>query len=320
MFQRMMKKPMGVIWPLLKETFARWKKDRAPRLGAALSYYMIISLPPLLMVVMGITELFLDEETGRGAVLEQVSNVVGEKSAAAVQEMLTHADEPSTGIIGTIVGVVVLLIGASGVFGELQDALNTVWGVEAKPGGGILATIRSRFFSLVAVLGTGFLLLVSLVLSAWIAAAGKWLGQLLPGQEFLLQTADFVMSFGIITLLFAMMFKLLPDVTVKWNDVWVGAAATALLFTVGKLLIGLYLGKSDVGSVYGAAGSLVLLLVWVYYSAQILFFGAEFTAVYADQYGLRIRPTANAIPLTKETRPGGNMERKKPEKKPRAAG
>ncbi len=171
---------------------------------------------------------------------------------------------------------------------KLQDALNAVWGVEAKAGRGIWGTIKDRFFSLIAVLGTGFLLLVSLVLSATLAAAGKLFQGWLPGQEAVLHFANFAISFGVITLLFAMMFKLLPDAKVAWRDVWIGAGLTSLLFTIGKFLIGLYLGKADVGSAYGTAGSLVILLVWVYYSSQILLYGAEFTAVYANRYGSRI--------------------------------
>jgi membrane protein len=217
-----------------------------------------------------------------------MESLVGPQSAAAVKQMLDIAQKPSNGLLASIIAVATLLVGASGVFAQLQDALNTVWGVEPKAGRGLWGAIKDRFFSLVAVLGTGFLLLVSLVLSAALAAFGKMFTGWLPGHESPLHLADLVVSFGVITLLFAMMFKLLPDAKIAWRDVWVGAGLTSVLFTLGKFAIGLYLGKADVGSAYGAAGSLVILLVWVYYSSQILLFGAEFTAVYANRYGSRI--------------------------------
>jgi membrane protein len=209
--------------------------------------------------------------------------------------MIQRANKPSSGIVATVIAVVTLLFGASGLFGQLQDSLNTIWGVEPKSGRGIWGVIKDRFFSFVAVLGTGFLLLVSLVLTAGLSAMAKMFEGLLPGPEVLLQVLNFLISFAVIMGLFAMMFKILPDAQIAWSDVWVGAAMTALLFTIGKFLIGLYLGKSDVGSAYGAAGSLVIILVWVYYSAQILLFGAEFTQVYANRSGSRIVPTANAV-------------------------
>lgn len=272
-------------WSLLTATFNKWSADRAPRMGAALSFYTVVSLPSLLIVAIGITGLVLGTDEARSGVLEQISALMGEQSAEAIRDMLERARQPSSGGIGTALGVVVLLFGASGVFGELQDALNTVWGVAAKPGRGILWTIRARFISMVAVVGTGFLLLVSLLLSAWLAAAGKWLAGLLPGPEHVLQALNFLVSLAAIAGLFMVIYKVLPDLRLAWRDVWIGGLVTALLFTLGKTLIGMYLGKSDVASGYGAAGSLVLLLLWVYYSAQILYFGAEFTHVYASRYG-----------------------------------
>jgi membrane protein len=205
-------------------------------------------------------------------------------------------------VISTVLGAIVLLVGASGVFGELQDSLNTIWEVTPKPGRGIWGFLRDRFFSFTMVLGVGFLLLVSLVVSAGLAAAGKVLSGALPGGEALWSGINFVVSFGIITTLFAFIYKVVPDVTVRWSDVWVGAAVTALLFTLGKIGIGLYLGKSTVASAYGAAASVVVITVWVYYSAQILFLGAEFTQVYARTFGSRIEPSKNAIPITQEAR------------------
>jgi membrane protein len=305
-----MKAAMKAVWKLFKKTFEEWNKDKAPRLGAALAYYTVFSLAPLLVVIIAITGLAFGTEAAQSSFLDQISEVMGPRVASAMQDMLENARKPSTGILATIIGVATLLLGASGVFGQLQDALNTVWGVEVKPGRGVMATIRARFLSFVAVLGTGFLLLVSLALSAWIAAAGKVLSGFLPGPEFVLQSVNFLVSFAMITVLFAMMFKFLPDVIVQWRDVWTGALLTATLFTIGKLLLALYLGKSDVATEYGAAGSLVLILVWVYYSAQILLFGAEFTAVYSNEYGSRVRPSKEAIPLSSASKAAQGLKGK----------
>lgn len=272
-------------WPILKATFAKWSEDRAPRMGASLSFYTVVSLPSLLIVTIGITGMVLGTEEARTGVLEQVSALMGEQTATAIRDMLNRAKQPSSGGIGTALGVLILLFGASGVFGELQDALNTIWGVASKPGQGLLWTIRTRFISMVAVVGTGFLLLVSLVISAWLAAAGKWLAGLLPGPEAALQILNFAVSFAAISGLFTIIYKILPDIRLTWRDVWPAGTVTALLFTLGKMVIGIYLGKSDVASGYGAAGSLVMLLLWVYYSAQILYFGAEFAYVHATRYG-----------------------------------
>lgn len=290
------------MWSLVKDAAGEWSEDRAPRLGAALAYYTVFSLVPLLMVVIAIAGFVFGEEAARGEILRQISGLVGEKSGTMIQDMLQNASEPKNGIMGSLIGIGTLLLGASGVFGQLQDALNTVWEVKPKPGRGFMGLIRDRFLSLVTVVGTGFLLMVSLVLSALLSAMGKALSGYLPAPESVLQAINFVLSFGVTALLFAMIFKILPDVRIQWRDVWVGAVVTALLFTIGKLLIGLYLGKTDVASVFGAAGSLVILLVWIYYSSQILLYGAEFTKVYADRYGSRIRPTENAIPVSERAR------------------
>lgn len=290
------------MWSLVKDAAGEWSEDRAPRLGAALAYYTVFSLVPLLMVVIAIAGFVFGEEAARGEILRQISGLVGEKSGTMIQDMLENASEPKNGIMGSLIGIGTLLLGASGVFGQLQDALNTVWEVKPKPGRGFMGLIRDRFLSLVTVVGTGFLLMVSLVLSALLSAMGKALSGYLPAPESVLQAINFVLSFGVTALLFAMIFKILPDVRIQWRDVWVGAVVTALLFTIGKLLIGLYLGKTDVASVFGAAGSLVILLVWIYYSSQILLYGAEFTKVYADRYGSRIRPTENAMPVSERAR------------------
>jgi membrane protein len=284
------------LWHLLKTTGSKWNDDKAPRLGAALAYYTVFSLAPLLVIIIGIAGLVFGKQAAEGAIVQQISGLVGGQSAAAIQTMLANARTPSSGGLAAIIGVVTLLVGASGLFGQLQDALNTIWGVEPKPGRGVLGMLKDRFVSFVALLGTAFLLLVSLVVSAAIAAAGTVFKALLPAPEAVLHLINLLVSLTVITGLFAMMFKVLPDVKIAWRDVWLGAAVTALLFAVGKYAIALYLGKSDVGSAYGAAGSLVIILVWVYYSAQILLFGAEFTAVYANEHGSRIVPADNAQP------------------------
>src|SRR6476646_335489 len=282
------------LWHLTKEAGSDWIHDRAPRLGAALAYYTVFSLVPFLVVVIAGIGLVFGEEASQSAILSQIAELVGEQTAAAIKDMIQRANQPSTGIFATAVAVATLLIGASGVFGQLQDALNTVWGVEPKEGRGVWGFIKDRFLSFVAVLGTGFLLLVSLIFSSALAAFGKWFGGLLPLPEAVLQLMNFAFSFLVVTGLFALIFKVLPDAKVAWRDVWIGAALTSALFTIGKFALGVYLGKSNVASAYGATGSLVLVLLWVYYSAQILLYGAEFTQVYANRVGERIVPTPDA--------------------------
>lgn len=289
----------AVMWALLKQTFAQWSKDKVPRLGAALAYYTVFSIVPLLIIIIAMIGLVFGQEAAQSYILQQLETMLGEQSTAALKDMIQRANQPTTGILATVVALATLLFGASGLFGQLQDSLNSIWGVEPKERG-IWGVIQDRFFSFMAVLGTGFLLLVSLALSAGLAAFGKWFGGWLPAPEFVLQTLTFLLSFAVITALFALMFKVLPDARIAWSDVWIGAALTALFFTIGKFAIGVYLGKSDVGSAYGAAGSLVILLVWVYYSAQILLFGAEFTQVYANQAGGRIVPNDKAISVDPE--------------------
>lgn len=283
------------VWTILKDTVTAWSHDKVPRHGAALAYYTVLSLVPLLVVIIAIVGLIFDPEVVQGYLLEQIGRLVGPQSADAIKEMIQRASEPSTGIVATVVAAGTLLFGASAVFAQLQDSLNSIWGVEPKEGRGLWGLIRDRFISVAALLGTGFLLLVSLALSAALAAFGNWFGGWLPAPEMVLHGVELLISLAVITGLFAMIFKVLPDAQVAWSQVWIGAALTAVLFTIGKFAIGLYLGKSDVGSAYGAAGSLVIVLIWVYYSAQILLFGAEFTQVYANRVGVRIVPSRNAV-------------------------
>lgn len=309
---------LKTVWDLLKETFSDWSEDKASRLAAALAYYTIFSIAPLIIIVIAVAGLVFGREAVQGQIQGQIQGLVGEQGAGLVQEMVKGASNQSTGIIATVIGVVTLLFGATGVFGQLQDALNTIWEVTPKPGRGLLGIIRDRFLSFTMVLGVGFLLMVSLVLSAALVAVTKFTG--LDKIAYLGEVLNFVISFGVITLLFAMIYKILPDVKIAWSDVWIGAAVTALLFTIGKFLIGLYLGHSAVASSYGAAGALVVIVLWLYYSAQILFLGAEFTQVYAKRFGSQIKPAEDAVPVTEEARAQEGMPRTEKEQPTTATG
>lgn len=273
---------------LLTDALDGWSRHKAPRMGAALSYYTLFSLAPLIVLAISIAGLAFGEEAARGQIFWQIRDLVGSESARAIEGMLEHARRPAAGIVAGLLGLAALLFGASGVFAELRDALNTVWEVTPQQEGlGVGELIRDRFFSFLMVVGIGLLLLVSLVLSAVLSAMGKFFSGLLPTPEPVLQAINFGVSLAIITVLFALTYRVLPETNVTWRDVWPGAALTSFLFAAGKLAIGLYLGKSSVASTYGAAGSLVALMLWVYYSAQIYLFGAEFTRAYAKTYGSR---------------------------------
>ncbi|CAN5268016.1 YihY/virulence factor BrkB family protein [soil metagenome] len=288
------------VWYLIKQTASEWMEDRAMSLAASLSLYTLLSLAPVIVLAVSVAGLVFGEEAARGEVAHQLHSVMGAQASEAIQSVLAGASAPRKGILGTIVAVVILLVGASGVFSELQDTMNIVWNVKVKSGRGVLGFVRDRFFSFAMVLGVAFLLLVSLVLSAGLTAAGTYLGSHLPGGEVFWQIANFIISFLIVACLFGLIFKVVPDAKIQFRDVWHGALVTAFLFALGKLAIGYYLGKTAPGSAYGAAGSLVALIVWVYYSAQILFFGAEFTQVYAKKYGSGIVPTKNAVAVESE--------------------
>lgn len=293
------------IVPLIKETVKEWSEDKATRLAAALAYYTVFSIPPLLIIVLAIVGQVFDQEIAQQQLINQIIALIGpggDSVGTALEAILDNVGRPQGSLIAIIIGIITLFFGASGVFGELHSALNTIWEVAPQPARGILGTIKDRFFSFTMVLGIGFLLLVSLLLSTMLSALGDFFTGLLPETIILMQVFNQVVSFGLITVLFALMFKVIPDVEITWREVWVGAAATALLFTLGKYLIGLYLGNSAVASTYGAAGSIIVILVWVFYSAQILFLGAEFTQVYANHYGSHLIPTENATPLTEEQR------------------
>lgn len=290
------------IISLLRETFTEWNEDKASRLAAALAYYTVFSLAPMLIIAIAIAGAVFGEEAARGEIVTQIQGLVGRDGAQFIETAIEGASKPKAGTIASLISIAVLLFGASGLFAQLQDSLNTIWEVQPKPGRGVIGILRDRFLSFTMVLGVGFLLLVSLVLSAGLSGLVNFLGSLLPGIGALLQIANFVLSFAVTTLLFGLIYKVLPDVKIAWSDVWSGAIVTSLLFSIGRFALGLYLGNSSFGSTYGAAGSVVIILVWVYYAAQILFFGAEFTQVYARRYGSRIVPTKNAIPLTEKNR------------------
>jgi membrane protein len=294
---------------LFTETLSEWYEDRAPRLGAALAYYLVFALAPGLNFNISVAALVLGEEQARSQIIAEIRDLVGSNTAEALQATIDSVHRTGGGLLPTSLGIVTLLFGLWGVFGELQDALNTIWGVTTKPGRGVLAIIKERFWSFAMVVGVGFLLLVSLALSAWIAAMGTFVGGALSVPAALLETINAVFSTVVIALMFAMIFKLLPDVTIAWSNVWLGATVTALLFTAGKSLIGLYLGRTAVGSAYGAAGSLVVILIWIYYSAQILFFGAEFTKVYTRRTGTRVVPVETAVPMSDAARAKQGMDR-----------
>src|SRR5450759_445329 len=280
-------------WQMIMAAVKAWVDDYAPSMGAALSYYTLFSLAPLLIIVIAVAGMVFGQEAAQGEIVAQLRGIMGEEGAVAVEGMLKAAREPAKGVIATIVGIAILLLGATAIFGELQSALDRIWRVPPPDKeSGIWHLLRTRLLSFGLVLGLGFLLVVSLVVSAALAALGKWWGGWFQGWDVLLEILNFVVSYGIFTLLFAMIYKIMPRASIPWRDVWTGAAVTAFLFTIGKVLIGLYLGKSSLASGFGAAGSLVVLIAWVYYSAQIFLFGAEYTWGYPNRHGSRVQKPA----------------------------
>lgn len=295
-----MRLPLKKYFGLLKESASSWSADYAPSMGAAISYYTLFSIAPLLLIVIAVAGMVFGADAARGAIFEQLRGLIGDGGAQAIEGMVEAANKSEGGIISTIIGVVVLLLGATTVFNELQNALDRIWRAPARvKSSGIWNLLRTRLLSFGMVLGIAFLLMVSLVASAALAALGKWWTP--AGWEAVMHVLDILVSFGLMTVMFALIYRFIPRVHVAWKDVWIGAAVTALLFAIGKFLIGLYIGKSAVASSFGAAGSLVVLMVWVYYSAQIFLFGAEFTWVYSHEYGSRKgkprpQPDGEAVP------------------------
>ncbi len=280
---------------ILKDTAGKWSDHHATRLGASVAFYTLLSFAPLLVLLAAVVALVMhDKNAAQNGLIDQAKQMMGSGGGDAVKSLLASAQKPASGVFASIVSFIVLLFGASGVFTELHDALNLIWDATPKASSGVMGLIKDRLFSFGMVLSVGFVLLVSLFVSAALAFAGKFFGQIIPLPDVVLQIANFIVSFVVITFLFALMFKFVPAVRISWHNVIVGAIGTALLFTIGKVLLGLYLGKASVGSTYGAAGSLIAVIVWVYYSAQIFFFGAEFTRVYADAHGHSRQPIAKS--------------------------
>jgi membrane protein len=287
-------------WPIAKQAVASWIEDHATSMGAALAYYALFSIAPLVLIVVSIAGLVFGADAARGQIFLELRGLMGEQGASAVQSLLQSVNQPRQGFVATAIGVAVLLVGATGVFGELQSSLDRIWRAPApRRRAGVVALLLSRLLSFGMVLCVGFLLMVSLVASAAIAAVGRWWQPVFAGWELVAHGTTFALGLLFATLMFAMIYKLMPRASIRWRDVWVGAAFTSLLFNLGKLLIGLYLGKSGFTSGFGAAGSLVALLLWLYYSSQIFLLGAEFTWVYAYTCGSRqgsLRPRGDAPP------------------------
>jgi membrane protein len=280
---------------LLPQAYRQWRDHNASRLAASLCCYAILSCAPLVVLSVALAGWVFGDRAGRGEIAGQIGAVVGGDAAHALEAIVFHAKEPASGIVATIAGLGVLVFGASGAFVELQSALNAIWGVAPRPGRGFGGVVRDRFFSFGMVMAVAFLLLSSLVVSAALAAAGKFVSAHAPGGATLAEAINLVASLGIVALLFALVFKVVPQAAIDWRDVWPGAVLTAVLFSLGKLLLAAYVGHSSVTSAYGAAGSLVALVLWVYYTSQILFFGAEFTRAHARRAGREVRPSESAV-------------------------
>ncbi|PYK12905.1 MAG: ribonuclease BN [Verrucomicrobia bacterium] len=297
----------GEAFSLLKQTFQEWLEDKAPQLGAALAYYTVFSLAPLVLVLLAIIGVvFRDDPAGAwNKITQQMSYFLDPSAVQVVQNIAQKASQPGKSTLATVIGIALALFGASGVFGQLQDALNTIWGVKAKPGTGMWGFLRSRFLSFAMVAGICFLLLVSLAIEALLKGFSHYVQSVLPGGIVVALAVYVIFDFAVVVFLFAMIFKFLPDVEIQWRDVWIGAVITAVLFGIGKWLLGLYLGSAAAGSAYGAASSLITLLLWVYYSSQILLFGGEFTQVYAARAGREFEPSEYAVRIeTKEIERG----------------
>lgn len=287
---------LSSLFALLKETFTQWLEHKAPRLAAALAYYMVFSLAPLLVIAIAIAGAVFGEDAARGEIVTRIGGFVGRDAASVIEKAIANASEPDLSNIASLISVAILLFGASGVFAQLQDALNTIWGVQPRPGRVVKQFISKRILSFGMVLSLGLFVILSLLLTGGISALSQL--NLLPGFPFIWKFLSLGVSFGLVTLFFALIFKFLPDAKVAWSDVWIGAIITSILFAIGRSLLGWYLGKTSFASTYGAAGSLIVLLAWIYYSAQILFLGAEFTEVYARKYGSHITPTRHSMKIT----------------------
>jgi membrane protein len=285
-------RPLSQVWGLLSETYQAWRRDNATTLGAALAFYTTFSMAPLLIIVIAIFGVILGKATVQVEILRRAQELVGTQGAGAVKMMIQAAYRPGTGFAATIIGVVVILIGSTSALVMLKHALNLMWGAHPDPHAPIWNIIKERLLSFVMILVIGLLLALSLLLSLVLSFLTGFFQNLLPVPPFFIEVCDFALSLLLITLLFAVVYKVLPDVDIAWADVWVGAAITAILFTLGKFLFGMYLARSSIRSAYGAASSLAVILMWVYYSAQVFLIGAELTQVYANRFGSRVKPRA----------------------------
>lgn len=300
------------FWSLLKETYNQWNEREPFNNSIIIAYYTIFSLPGLLVIIINIAAYFFDKESVTKEITSQIDAVIGRQTSRDMEGIINNANKSQGTVLSTILGIATLLFGATGVFYQLQQILNKVWEVAPKPKQKLLKLVRDRVFSFGLILVIGFLLLVSLVLSAGLSAVSDWVAKhISEGLLFVFSILDFVVSFGIITLLFASIYKFLPDAKVRWKDVWIGAAATAVLFVIAKFALGFYFGKSDPGSAYGAAGTIILVMLWVSYAGLILLFGAEFTQVYANRHGRKIEPTEGAV-STQGQDDNGAIVNKKP--------
>ena len=303
---------MRLFWTLIREAFNQWwNEDRPFELAAALAYYTLFSLAPLLVIAVSVAGVFFGRAAAQNQIVQTLSGFIGKDAGVVIQTTIENAGKQQTydSIIAVVVGVALLLFGAGGVIGQLQSSLNMLWGVEPKPGRGAFDFVKERFISYAMVLGVGFLLLVSLVVSAALSAVDRFLEAAMPGTGVLLQIIHFVVSLGLIAFMFSAIYRFMPDARIAWKDVAIGGFLTALLFNIGKYFIGLYIGQSSVASVYGAAGSIVTLLLWIYYSSLIFFFGAELTQVYATHYGAGVTPARNAQPAAPEVERGKRVSR-----------
>jgi membrane protein len=278
---------MKEVWILIKSAFTSWSNDYAQSMGAALAYYTLFSIAPLLLIVISISGIIFGPEAARGEIIGQLNNLMGEQGALAVQTLLESINQPTEGIAATTIGIILLLVGATTVFGELQNSLDRIWRAPARAKSSLWNLVRARLLSFGMIMGVGFLLLVSLIFSAGLSAISKWWSPVFTNWVMVAGVFNFIFSFLLTTGMFAMIYKIMPRANIRWNEVWIGAAITAALFTVGKWLIGIYIGKSAIANGYGAAGSILALLIWVYYSAQIFLMGAEFTWAYSHIFGSR---------------------------------
>jgi membrane protein len=299
------------FWQLLKETFRQWNEREPFNNSIIVAYYTIFSLPGLLVIIINVTGYFYDKDEVTSEIIGQIQGLTGGDTASDVRSIIDKASETKGTVLSSILGIATLLFGATGVFYQLQQILNKMWEVKPKPKQKLLKLIRDRVFSFGLILAVGFLLLVSLVISAGLSAAGEWVsGYVAASFNVIFKILDFLVSLGVITVLFASIYKFLPDAKISWRDVWIGALMTSALFVIAKFGLGLYFGKSEPGSTYGAAGSIILIMLWVSYAGMILLFGAEFTKVFADHYGKKVQPTDTAVSTAGESDNGAIVNKK----------